>query len=80
MDLQRFIFDLKPDIIDKLFNEGKEIITEGTLDEFLKLPIETDEKKPEVSESNSETNAKTGLNPVLPEKQHEKGYDEIKQS
>ena len=37
MDLQRFIFDLKPDIIDKLFNEGKEIITEGTLDEFFKI-------------------------------------------
>ena len=47
---------------------------------FLKLPIETDEKKTEVSESNSETNAKTGLNPVLQENQHEKGYDEIKQS
>ena len=41
MDLTKFIYsDIGPDILDRLYNEGKEIKAVGNLNDFLNLPID----------------------------------------
>ena len=50
MDLNKFIYnDITPDLIERFYNEGKDIKIRD-LDEFMKLPLNTDNSTNESNE------------------------------
>ena len=55
MNYEKFNYsEIGPDILERFFNEGKEIIKPWGLEDLLKLPMNPEIEKPIVKESESD--------------------------
>ena len=55
MNYEKFNYsDIGPNILERFFNEGKEIIKPGGLEDLLKLPMNPEMEKPIVKEYESD--------------------------